>query len=135
MTQNFSIGVHSGAHRCERAFEQLRNTRFRGSLGQTMGEDKRRYPRERKRAKVVMGGTPLFTVDLSSGGFCVELLRVLKPGSPVGGTITYHGQTFDFSGHVAWAKEGDIRLGLRGRMGVEFSAISPDFFTLVKSIR
>jgi hypothetical protein len=98
-----------------------------------MGEEKRKHHRERKRAKVVMGGTPLFTVDVSVGGFCVELLRVLKPGSPVSGTITYHGQTFDFSGQVAWAKEGDIRLGLRGRMGIQFAAIAPDFSSLVRA--
>jgi hypothetical protein len=96
-----------------------------------MGDDKRKHPRERKRAKVDMGKTPLFTTDLSAGGFCTESARVLDPGSEVAGTIAYHGATYAFSGRVQWAKAGDIRFGIRGRMGLRFTAVAPDLVAMV----
>jgi hypothetical protein len=96
-----------------------------------MGDEKRRYPRERKRAKVDMGKTPLFTVDLSAGGFCAESAHVLPPGSEVTGTIVYHGEAYAFSGRVQWAKAGDIRLGIRGRMGIQFTTVAPELVEMV----
>jgi len=100
-----------------------------------MGADKRKFPRERKRAKVVMGTSPVFTVDLSAGGFCAETAHVLAPGSQVSGNLTYHGKMFEFSGKIAWAKEGDIRLGLRGRMGIQFTGISPEFYSVFNMLK
>jgi hypothetical protein len=85
----------------------------------------RRTPRSggrlRRRLKVTLKHSPSFTVDIGSGGFCAELLRVLPPGTPVEGTIQLRGGDLPFAGTVVWAKAGDAYLGLRGRMGVLFT--------------
>jgi hypothetical protein len=96
-----------------------------------MGGEKRRAPRERKRAKVDLGRGPLFTVDVSVGGFCAETAHVLFPGSELTGSISYHGEAFPFRGRVQWARAGDVRLGIRGRMGVQFSTVDPGFHGLL----
>ena len=77
--------------------------------------------RQRRRFKVQMGAASGFTVDVSSGGFCAELMRVFPKGTVVKGTLLVDDQEFDFSGRVAWAKQGDFRLNMRGRMGVTFT--------------
>jgi hypothetical protein len=88
--------------------------------------------RQRRRFKVVLGHAPCFTIDVGAGGFCTELLRVLVPGTAVEGSISAKGTEFAFAGRVAWAKPGDARMGLRGRMGVCFTQVSPDFLHLVE---
>jgi PilZ domain-containing protein len=77
--------------------------------------------RQRRRFKVQMGAASGFTVDVSAGGFCAELMRVFPKGTAVKGTLLVDGQEYDFSGRVAWAKQGDFRLNMRGRMGVTFT--------------
>src|SRR5687768_15997618 len=86
-----------------------------------------RPPRLRKRFRVAFGSHPKFTVDVSPGGFCAELMRVMAPGTQVVGLIEAKGQQFNFTGRVAWAKPGDARMNLRGRMGVQFIEIAPEF--------
>jgi hypothetical protein len=86
--------------------------------------------RQRRRFKVVLGHAPCFTIDVGAGGFCTELLLV--PGTAVEGSISAKGTEFAFAGRVAWAKPGDARMGLRGRMGVCFTQVSPDFLHLVE---
>lgn len=76
--------------------------------------------RVRRRFKVSVVGSTSFTVDVSIGGFCVELLRVPPPGTAVDGSIDVKGRAFAFRGRVAWARGGDPRMNLRGRMGVCF---------------
>ncbi len=68
-----------------------------------------------------MGAASGFTVDVSAGGFCAELMRVFPKGTAVKGTLLVDGQEYEFSGRVAWAKQGDFRLNMRGRMGVTFT--------------
>jgi hypothetical protein len=77
--------------------------------------------RQRRRFKVQMGAASGFTVDVSAGGFCAELMRVFPKGTAVKGTLLVDGQEYGFSGRVAWAKQGDFRLNMRGRMGVTFT--------------
>ena len=77
--------------------------------------------RQRRRFKVQMGAASGFTVDVSAGGFCAELMRVFPKGTVVKGTLLVDSQDFEFSGRVAWAKQGDFRLNMRGRMGVVFT--------------
>lgn len=83
----------------------------------------RRWRRHRRRVKVTLRHSTSYTVDLGCGGFCVELLRVLAPGSIVAGTVHERQSDVRFSGTVAWAKPGDPYLGLRGRMGVRFTTV------------
>jgi hypothetical protein len=77
--------------------------------------------RQRRRFKVQMGAASGFTTDVSAGGFCAELMRVFPKGTAVKGMLLVEGHEFEFSGRVAWAKQGDFRLNMRGRMGVAFT--------------
>ena len=77
--------------------------------------------RQRRRYKVSLGPASGFTVDVSAGGFCAELMRVFPKGTAVKGNLLVDGTEFEFSGRVAWAKQGDFRINLRGRMGVCFT--------------
>src|SRR5215468_9218864 len=56
----------------------------RGSIGV---QNTRVLGRQRRRFKVQMGAASGFTVDVSSGGFCAELMRVFPAGTAVKGTL------------------------------------------------
>jgi hypothetical protein len=88
--------------------------------------------RQRRRFRVSLAGaSTCFTVDVSAGGFCVEAMRVMVPGTSVTGTIDADGKSFPFSGSVAWTRASEPRLGLRGRMGVRFASIAEEFRSMV----
>jgi hypothetical protein len=88
--------------------------------------------RHRRRFRVTLSGHPsAFTLDVGAGGFCTELMRVLPAGSRVYGSLLVKGAEVAFAGLVAWAKPGEARMSLRGRMGVRFTRIPQDFATLV----
>jgi len=90
--------------------------------------------RTRRRFRVMLSGHPSsFTVDVGGGGFCTELMRVLPPGTPVEGSLYVEGSEVAFAGLVAWAKRGEARMNLRGRMGVRFTRIPYDFRRMVES--
>lgn len=83
----------------------------------------RQIPRQRRRLKVSIAQVPAFTIDVSTGGFCAELMRVPRPGTPIQGSIRCGEQEGAYSGRVAWAHAGDARLNVRGRIGVQFTAV------------
>lgn len=85
----------------------------------------RKWERVRRRLKVTFRHGPSFSVDVSRGGFCVELLRVLPAGAPVEGTVQVKGKEMPFAGLVAWSRAGMPYLGLRGRMGVQLIQCAP----------
>ena len=91
----------------------------------------RRSERLRRRLRVELGHTAAFTVDVSAGGFCVELVRVLPPGSTLAGSIHVSGRELPFGGEVVWARESAVGLGIRGRMGVRFTAPPPGLLRLL----
>jgi hypothetical protein len=68
-----------------------------------------------------------FTVDVSAGGFCAELMRVPSPGTQVTGSIAIGGHEYPFSGRVAWTHASAPHMNLRGRIGVTFSEIADEF--------
>jgi hypothetical protein len=86
----------------------------------------RQSVRHRRRLRATLGSTPVFTADVGPGGFSAELIRVQPPGTPVQGSIRVNGDDLAFRGEIAWAKAGEPRLGLRGRIGVRFSMPSLD---------
>lgn len=53
-------------------------------------------------------------------------MRVYAPGTPVKGTIQLGGADVAYEGQVAWAKPGDSRVQIRGRVGVRFTELSPE---------
>ncbi|MBX5480778.1 MAG: PilZ domain-containing protein [Myxococcaceae bacterium] len=96
--------------------------------------NRRFVPRQRRRLKISLGGLcPAFTADVSPGGFAAETMQPRKPGTMVHGSITLEGREFDFTGEVSWARAGDPRLSIRGRFGVRFTGIDPEFYELFRA--
>ncbi len=93
--------------------------------------NKRTLPRLRKRLKLSLGGRlPAFTSDVSPFGFSAELMRTVRPGTTVHGSITVADTEFPFTGVVRWSKAAEPRLQARGRFGVRFTGIANAFFEL-----
>jgi hypothetical protein len=86
----------------------------------------RRSIRHRRRIRITVGTTPVFTADIGPGGFSVELMRVQPPGTEVRGSIRLSGREIGYAGQIAWAKAGAPHMSLRGRMGVRFTALPPE---------
>ena len=98
-----------------------------------MAKPVRSDSRRRRRFKVTLGTHASFTVDVSSGGFSTESMRVLPVGTEVGGTIQIEGKEVPFSGRIAWSKAGAPQMGLRGMMGIRFTAAPKELLALIKS--
>jgi hypothetical protein len=73
---------------------------------------------------LTIGEHHAFTLDVSLGGFSVELTHVLPPGVGTEGKLFIGTEELPFEGVVRWAKPGNPSIGLRGRMGVRFGGIS-----------
>jgi hypothetical protein len=95
--------------------------------------DLRRGARHRQRFPVTVAGMTGFTVNVGPGGFCTELVRVLSPGSTVQGAIRVRNREYPYAGRVAWAHEGSRALNMRGRMGIRFLSVEPEFYGLLGS--
>jgi hypothetical protein len=95
--------------------------------------EQRRENRSRQRFPVTVGRLTLFTANNSPRGFCTEAVRVFAPGTPVDGIIRARGGEFPYSGRVVWARAGDPRLNLRGRMGIEFVSVAPGLASVLES--
>jgi hypothetical protein len=91
----------------------------------------RRWVRLRRRFKVTFGHVATFTVDVCSGGFCAQLLRTVPPGTPLEGTIQVNGRDIPYVGRVVWARAGNVRLGIRGHIGVGFASFNSRLPTLL----
>lgn len=65
------------------------------------------------------------TINVSSGGFCTRLLRVLPVDERIEGTIHVDGRDEPFVGRVAWVRPGNPRMNLMGEMGIRFEVTSP----------
>lgn len=91
---------------------------------------KRKIERLRRRLRFSANGSAGFTVDISPGGFCAELMKVPIPGTSVNGALELQGERFDYQGTVRWAMAGEPRIGHRGRIGIQFTSISNAFFEL-----
>lgn len=90
--------------------------------------------RYRKRLKVTFDTAISFTIDVSTGGFCIESMRVLPPGAPVRGALFMGSRQVPFAGRVAWARPGHPQINLRGRMGVMFERVSPELRELIEPV-
>ncbi|HUL59561.1 MAG TPA: PilZ domain-containing protein [Anaeromyxobacteraceae bacterium] len=82
--------------------------------------------RKRRRYRVKLGPISAYTTDVSGGGFCTEVMRVLPPRTAVEGAIEVDGKPVPFEGVIAWVARGAWHLNVRGRMGVRFTRIAPD---------
>lgn len=86
----------------------------------------RRNIRHRRRFRVTVGTTPVFTADIGAGGFSAELMRVQSPGTKVAGSIRLNGVDIGYTGEIVWAKAGAPHIAMRGRIGVRFVQLPPD---------
>ena len=87
----------------------------------------RALPRHSHRFAIRLEGhLPVFTEDVSEGGFAAVMLQPLSPGQQLSGTITLGEWTVPFEGRVAWV---DTRAPIRhlGRFGFRFSALPEEF--------
>ena len=91
----------------------------------------RRSIRHRRRIRITVGTTPVFTADIGPGGFSVELMRVQPPGTAVQGSIRLDGRELGYAGEIAWAKAGAPHMSVRGRIGVRFTSLAPEAKTLL----
>ena len=91
----------------------------------------RRTTRHRRRFRVTVGTTPVFTTDIGPGGFSVEAMRVQPPGTQVNGSIRVGEREVGYAGEIAWAREGAPHMALRGRMGVRFTRISTELVVVL----
>ena len=87
---------------------------------------RRRSPRRRARLRVATTRGSWFTANVSAGGFCTHLMRVLPVEQHLEGSIRLGGIDRFFSGRVAWSTAGDTRLAQLGRMGVCFVQVDPE---------
>jgi len=94
--------------------------------------NKRLLPRLRRRFQVWLGDRPAYTSDVSTGGFALELMATLLPGSMVHGELRVGEETMPFTGTVSWSKRAEPRLQVRGRAGIRFTGIAPGFFELFR---
>ena len=94
--------------------------------------NKRLLPRLRRRFQVWLGDRPAYTSDVSTGGFALELMSTLLPGSMVHGELRVGEATMPFTGTVSWSKRAEPRLQVRGRAGIRFTGIAPGFFELFR---
>ena len=97
-------------------------------MGHVRSADRRRW-----RFKVMLGGVASFTTDVSKGGFCTEVMRVLPPTTRIQGWIEGFGKKVPFAGRVAWNHPGDPSLNVRGRMGISFTEVGAELADLFES--
>lgn len=81
-----------------------------------------REPRRKVRLRVVTPRGASMTINVSPGGFCTRLLRVLPVNERIEGIIHLDGRDEPFVGRVVWARPGNPRLNLMGEMGVRFES-------------
>jgi len=97
-------------------------------MGHVRAADRRRW-----RFKVMVGAIPSFTTDVSKGGFCTEVMRVLPPATRIEGWIEGFGKKVPFAGRVAWNHPGDPSLNVRGRMGICFTRVGAELVALLET--
>ncbi len=90
--------------------------------------NQRLLPRLRKRLSITLADARAFTADVSAGGFAVELMRTLQPGSTVHGTVSVGERLLGFTGLVSWTKQAEPRLQVRGKSGIRLTGIDPAFY-------
>lgn len=95
---------------------------------------KRLMPRLRRRLKLMLGERPCFTADVSPTGFAIELMATLKPGATVHGRLTVGDRELPFTGQVAWAKQAEPKLSVRGRAGLRLTGIDQAFYELFRGL-
>jgi len=89
--------------------------------------------RHRRRFRVTVGSTPVFTLDVGPGGFAAEMMRALPVGTLVEGSIRLNGVEVGYAGMVVWARRGDPHMSLRGRIGVRFTRLPGEVRRLLDS--
>lgn len=78
-------------------------------------------PRQRRCPTVRLEGLPTLPAEVSSAGLSFESAEPLAEGTCLHGTLALDGEAFPFAGEVSWARAGNPRLSLRGRVGVRFT--------------
>ncbi|NMO19123.1 PilZ domain-containing protein [Pyxidicoccus fallax] len=95
----------------------------------------RALPRFAHRLTIRLRGMlPVYTHDVSEGGFCADMLQPLKPGTAVEGSIAVGGEELPFQGEIVWTQRAAGER-VRGRYGVRFTQVSEDFRRRLEAYR
>ncbi|MBJ6763605.1 PilZ domain-containing protein [Myxococcaceae bacterium JPH2] len=87
----------------------------------------RGLPRYAHRLAIRLRGMlPVYTHDVSEGGFCADMLQPVKRGSLLEGAIVLGAEEVPFQGEVVWTRQAAGER-VRGRYGVRFTTIPEDF--------
>ena len=95
----------------------------------------RTLPRFAHRLTVRLRGMlPVYTHDVSEGGFCADMLQPLKPGTSVQGSIAVGEEELPFQGEVVWTQR-TAGERVRGRYGVRFTHVTDEFRRRLEAYR
>ncbi|MBZ4417993.1 PilZ domain-containing protein [Myxococcus sp. RHSTA-1-4] len=95
----------------------------------------RTQPRFAHRLTVRLRGMlPVYTHDVSEGGFCADMLQPLKPGTAVEGSIAVGEEELPFQGEIVWTQRAAGER-VRGRYGVRFTNVTQDFRLRLEAYR
>lgn len=87
----------------------------------------RTQPRFAHRLTVRLRGMlPVYTHDVSEGGYCADMLQPLKPGTAIEGSIAVGEEELPFQGEIVWTQRAAGER-VRGRYGVRFTNVTDDF--------
>ena len=100
-----------------------------------IANNQRSQARQPKRFKVVVGPTTLFTHDVGVGGLCLEAMTLPARHSIIQAQVVVSGVPYTFEAVVAWTLAGDPRVGNRGRCGIRFTRIAPEYLAALRIIR
>lgn len=89
--------------------------------------------RQRRRVRVSIGDAVVFTDNIGSGGFSVQMMRAVAKGSSVRGTLYLGEPAIDYVGEVVWVRPGDPRINVRASLGVRFTDLSGDSRRLLEA--
>lgn len=95
----------------------------------------RGLPRYAHRLTIRLRGMlPVYTHDVSEGGFCADMLQPLKMGATLEGSILLGGEEIPFQGQVVWTRQAAGER-VRGRYGLRFTSIREDFGPRLQAFR
>jgi hypothetical protein len=71
------------------------------------------------------------SADVSDGGFRLETMSLLAPGSRLEGYVLHGDKELSWRGEVAWARPGNPMASTWHELGVRFTFVSPGLRALI----
>jgi len=71
------------------------------------------------------------SADVSDGGFRLETMSLLSPGTRLDGYVLHGDKELPWRGEVAWARAGNPMASTWHELGVRFTFVSPGLRALI----